>query len=142
MRGLTVTDRFWVAVGRNFSVRPSISNVMKNIGLEVSPVMTGGIRDVGRWIHYCPGCRADQGGAAGDASSGAYLKTHTSPPRREEERRLQQMHDMRDPSKEKAHQEIALLGALVSCRRRRRSLPTPLHKRAVIQSHSLESCNL
>ena len=41
---------------------------MKNIGLEVSPVMTGGIRDVGRWIHYCPGCRADQGGAAGDAS--------------------------------------------------------------------------
>ena len=56
MRGLTVTDDF------------AISNVMKNIGLEVSPVMTGGIRDVGRWIHYCPGCRADQGGAAGDAS--------------------------------------------------------------------------
>ena len=48
MRGLTVTDDF------------AISNVMKNIGLEVSPVMTGGIRDVGRWIHYCPGCRADQ----------------------------------------------------------------------------------
>ena len=34
----------------------AISNVAKNIGLTVSPVMTGSIKDTGRWIHYCPAC--------------------------------------------------------------------------------------
>ena len=36
----------------------SISNVAKNLGLKISPIMTLGIRDVGKWIHYCPGCKA------------------------------------------------------------------------------------
>ena len=38
----------------------AISNVIKNIGLKISPVMTQGIKDVGKWIHYCPGCRTNQ----------------------------------------------------------------------------------
>ena len=29
----------------------------KNLGLKISPIMTQGIRDVGRWVHYCPGCK-------------------------------------------------------------------------------------
>ena len=37
----------------------AISNVAKNLGLKISPIMTGGIKDVGRWIHYCPGCRTN-----------------------------------------------------------------------------------
>lgn len=37
----------------------AISNVAKNLGLKVSPIMTQGIRDVGRWVHYCPGCKTD-----------------------------------------------------------------------------------
>ena len=35
----------------------AISNVAKNLGLKISPIMTQGIRDVGRWVHYCPGCK-------------------------------------------------------------------------------------
>ncbi len=35
----------------------AISNVAKNLGLKILPIMTRGIRDVGRWIHYCPGCK-------------------------------------------------------------------------------------
>lgn len=35
----------------------AISNVARNLGLKISPIMTKGIEDVGRWIHYCPGCR-------------------------------------------------------------------------------------
>ena len=38
----------------------AISNVAKNIGLKISPVMTKGIKDVGNWIHYCPGCKTIQ----------------------------------------------------------------------------------
>jgi endoribonuclease Nob1 len=37
----------------------AISNVAKNIGLKISPIMTKGIKDVGKWIHYCPGCRTN-----------------------------------------------------------------------------------
>lgn len=37
----------------------AISNVAKNLGLKISPIMTQGIRDVGRWVHYCPGCKTD-----------------------------------------------------------------------------------
>ena len=36
----------------------AISNVAKNLGLEISPVMTSGIKDVGKWMHYCPGCHS------------------------------------------------------------------------------------
>ena len=35
----------------------AISNVVKNLGLKVSPIMTKGIKDVGKWVHYCPGCK-------------------------------------------------------------------------------------
>ena len=35
----------------------AISNVAKNLGLKVSPIMTKGIKVVGKWIHYCPGCK-------------------------------------------------------------------------------------
>ncbi len=34
----------------------AVSNVAKNLGLKVSPIMTLGIKDVGKWIYYCPGC--------------------------------------------------------------------------------------
>lgn len=37
----------------------AITNVARNLGLKVSSIMTEGIRDVGRWVHYCPGCRTD-----------------------------------------------------------------------------------
>lgn len=35
----------------------AITNVAKNCNMAVSPAMTQGIKDVGRWVHYCPGCR-------------------------------------------------------------------------------------
>jgi len=35
----------------------AISNVAKNLKLNITPIMTSGIKDVGKWIHYCPGCR-------------------------------------------------------------------------------------
>ena len=44
LNGQIITDDF------------AITNVAKNIGLKTSPIMTAGIQDVGRWIHYCPGC--------------------------------------------------------------------------------------
>lgn len=47
LKGQIITDDF------------AISNVAKNLGLKISSVMTSGIRDVGRWIHYCPGCRSN-----------------------------------------------------------------------------------
>jgi len=34
----------------------AVSNVSKSLGLNVSPIMTSGIKDVGNWIYYCPGC--------------------------------------------------------------------------------------
>ncbi len=34
----------------------AVSNVAQNLGLKVSSIMTLGIKDVGNWIHYCPGC--------------------------------------------------------------------------------------
>jgi len=37
----------------------AISNVAKNLGLKISPIMTKGIKDVGKWIHYCPGCKTN-----------------------------------------------------------------------------------
>ena len=44
-KGQIITDDF------------AISNVAKNIGLNIAPIMTKGIKDVGKWIHYCPGCK-------------------------------------------------------------------------------------
>ena len=37
----------------------AISNVAKNLRLKISPIMTQGIKDVGKWIHCCPGCRSN-----------------------------------------------------------------------------------
>lgn len=37
----------------------AISNVARNLKLKVSPIMTTGIADVGRWVLYCPGCRTN-----------------------------------------------------------------------------------
>ncbi len=34
----------------------AISNVAKNLGIIISPIMTEGINDVGKWIYFCPGC--------------------------------------------------------------------------------------
>jgi UPF0271 protein len=45
MKGEIISDDF------------AISNVAKNLDLKVSPIMTKGIRTVGKWIHYCPGCK-------------------------------------------------------------------------------------
>ena len=47
MKGEIISDDF------------AVSNVAKNIGLKISPIMTQGIEDVGKWIHYCPGCRTN-----------------------------------------------------------------------------------
>ncbi len=47
LKGQIITDDF------------AISNVAKNLGLKISPVMTSGIKDVGKWIHYCPACRSN-----------------------------------------------------------------------------------
>lgn len=44
LKGELITDDF------------AISNVAKNFGLTVSPIMTGGIQDVGKWVYYCAGC--------------------------------------------------------------------------------------
>ncbi|MDH3657622.1 MAG: nucleotide-binding protein [Nitrosopumilus sp.] len=47
MKGEIISDDF------------AISNVAKNFGLKVSPIMTKGIEDIGKWVHYCPGCRTN-----------------------------------------------------------------------------------
>jgi UPF0271 protein len=47
MKGQIISDDF------------AISNVAKNVGLEILPIMTKGIKDVGKWVHYCPGCRTN-----------------------------------------------------------------------------------
>ena len=47
LNGLIITDDF------------AIINVAKNIGLQTSHIMTAGIHDIGRWVHYCPGCRVN-----------------------------------------------------------------------------------
>ena len=62
MKGEIVTDDF------------AVSNVAKNLGLKVSPVMTTGIRDVGRWIHYCPACRTNHTSGKECPACGTLLK--------------------------------------------------------------------
>ena len=37
----------------------AISNVARNLSLKISPIMTQGIKDVGKWVHYCPGCKTN-----------------------------------------------------------------------------------
>jgi endoribonuclease Nob1 len=35
----------------------AVSNLARNLGITVHPVMTKGIRDVGRWSYYCAACK-------------------------------------------------------------------------------------
>lgn len=35
----------------------AVSNLAKNLKIPVQPIMTKGIKDVGRWAHYCAGCK-------------------------------------------------------------------------------------
>ncbi len=52
----------------------AISNVGKNLGLNIAPIMTKGIKDVGKWIHYCPGCKASYQGGKECSICGTALK--------------------------------------------------------------------
>ena len=52
----------------------AVSNVAGSLGVRVHPVMTGGIRHRGVWIHYCPGCRRSFRGAGECPLCGAALR--------------------------------------------------------------------
>ena len=62
LNGQLITDDF------------AISNVAKNLGLQVSPLMTKGISDVGKWVHYCPGCHTNHESGKECPSCGTPLK--------------------------------------------------------------------
>ena len=34
----------------------AIAKKLKNLGIKVIPLMTKGIKTVGKWIHYCSSC--------------------------------------------------------------------------------------
>ena len=61
-KGQIITDDF------------AISNVGKNLGLNIAPIITKGIKDVGKWIHYCPGCKASYQGGKECSICGTALK--------------------------------------------------------------------
>ena len=52
----------------------AISNVAKNLGLKITPIMTKGIKDVGKWVHYCPGCRTNHASGTECPACGTPLK--------------------------------------------------------------------
>ena len=52
----------------------AISNVAKNLGLIVLPIMTSGIKDVGKWVHYCPACRQNFSNGVECPNCGTSLK--------------------------------------------------------------------
>ncbi|MCE2614784.1 MAG: PIN domain-containing protein [Nitrosopumilus sp. (ex Thoosa mismalolli)] len=62
MKGEIISDDF------------AISNVAKNIGLKISPIMTTRIKDVGKWVHYCPGCRTNHSSGKECPMCGTQLK--------------------------------------------------------------------
>jgi len=62
MKGQIISDDF------------AISNVAKNLGLVILPIMTKGIKDVGKWVHYCPGCRTNHTSGKECPSCGTPLK--------------------------------------------------------------------
>ena len=47
IKGIIISDDF------------AILNVAKNLDLKISSIMTQGIKDMGKWIHYCPGCKTN-----------------------------------------------------------------------------------
>ena len=61
-KGEIVTDDF------------AISNVAKNLKLKIIPIMTKGIKDVGKWVHYCPGCRTNHKSGTECPACGTPLK--------------------------------------------------------------------
>ena len=61
----------------------AVSNLAKNLRVNVQPVMTKGIKDVGRWIHYCAGCAQEFSGLSecpncGNKLSRKLLKSKSS----------------------------------------------------------------
>jgi UPF0271 protein len=62
LKGEIITDDF------------AISNVAKNLSLKISPIMTKGIKDVGKWVYYCPGCRSNHKNGKECPSCGTPLK--------------------------------------------------------------------
>lgn len=52
----------------------AISNVARNLDLKISPIMTTGIKDVGKWVHYCPGCRTNHSSGRECPMCGTQLK--------------------------------------------------------------------
>lgn len=62
MKGEIISDDF------------AISNVARNLGLKISPIMTRGIKDVGKWVHYCPGCRTNHSSGKECPMCGTQLK--------------------------------------------------------------------
>lgn len=62
MKGEIISDDF------------AISNVARNLGLKISPIMTTGIKDVGKWVHYCPGCRTNHSSGKECPMCGTQLK--------------------------------------------------------------------
>ncbi|MEW6043386.1 MAG: nucleotide-binding protein [Thermoproteota archaeon] len=37
----------------------AVLNLAKNLGLDVAPIMTKGIKMVGKWVYYCPACKKE-----------------------------------------------------------------------------------
>ena len=62
LKGELVTDDF------------AISNVAKNLNIDVIPVMTNGIKNVVVWKYYCPGCKTDFSNVAECPRCGNRLK--------------------------------------------------------------------
>jgi UPF0271 protein len=52
----------------------AITNVAKNIGLKISPIMTNGFQDTGKWVHYCPGCHTTHTSGKECPNCGTVLK--------------------------------------------------------------------
>lgn len=52
----------------------AVSNLAKNMGLDVMPIMTAGIKKVGKWIHYCPACKKEVSSAETCPVCGSSLK--------------------------------------------------------------------
>ncbi len=52
----------------------AISNVAKNLELKIAPIMTKGIKDVGKWVHYCPGCKTNHSSGSECPACGTPLK--------------------------------------------------------------------
>ena len=52
----------------------AISNVAKILGLKISHIMTSGINDIGKWVHYCPGCKINHENAKECPVCGTTLK--------------------------------------------------------------------